>query len=237
MPFAGRKIFDLLCRNLKFVRFLLWVCHRKCLLQLFNSDCEDKVCLNSFVRKSKFVRFSLLVRHRKFLLKLFNSALFDVLRVVDDRGRFGSARAVNRRYISDCVPAKMRLKASAAFVSASALGMACGPALAGLLTFKTTILGLTFDSNTLPGWVMVVGWFVYLIFLLIGFKEPAHHPPPPARSSSNSSSKKKKSDVLSIEGVSRKFCSASVFRTILGFQSSRFFLPTVRDSQLSGLCR
>ncbi|VAI48054.1 unnamed protein product [Triticum turgidum subsp. durum] len=42
----------------------------------------------------------------------------------------GSARAVNRRYISDCVPLKMRLKASAGFVSASALGMACGPALA-----------------------------------------------------------------------------------------------------------
>ncbi|PWZ44573.1 hypothetical protein Zm00014a_021804 [Zea mays] len=37
----------------------------------------------------------------------------------------GSARAVNRRYISDCVPLKMRLQASAGFVSASALGMAC----------------------------------------------------------------------------------------------------------------
>ncbi|GAB4844419.1 hypothetical protein Ancab_037783 [Ancistrocladus abbreviatus] len=35
----------------------------------------------------------------------------------------GSARAVNRRYISDCVPSKMRMKASAGFVSASALGM------------------------------------------------------------------------------------------------------------------
>uniref|UniRef100_A0A0E0NJ73 SPX domain-containing protein n=1 Tax=Oryza rufipogon TaxID=4529 RepID=A0A0E0NJ73_ORYRU len=42
----------------------------------------------------------------------------------------GSARAVNRRYISDCVPLKTRLQASAGFVSASALGMACGPALA-----------------------------------------------------------------------------------------------------------
>ncbi|KAI4343277.1 hypothetical protein MLD38_027804 [Melastoma candidum] len=42
----------------------------------------------------------------------------------------GSARAVNRRYISDCVPLKIRMQASAGFVSASALGMACGPALA-----------------------------------------------------------------------------------------------------------
>ncbi|GFQ04312.1 spx domain-containing membrane protein at4g22990 [Phtheirospermum japonicum] len=44
---------------------------------------------------------------------------------------FGSARAVNRRYISDCVPLKIRMQASAGFVSASALGMACGPPLAG----------------------------------------------------------------------------------------------------------
>ncbi|CAN6166414.1 unnamed protein product [Urochloa humidicola] len=34
----------------------------------------------------------------------------------------GSARAVNRRYISDCVPARIRMQASAGFVSASALG-------------------------------------------------------------------------------------------------------------------
>ncbi|CAN6223584.1 unnamed protein product [Urochloa humidicola] len=33
----------------------------------------------------------------------------------------GSARAVNRRYISDCVPARIRMQASAGFVSASAL--------------------------------------------------------------------------------------------------------------------
>ncbi|KAL6633780.1 hypothetical protein ACP70R_026451 [Stipagrostis hirtigluma subsp. patula] len=64
----------------------------------------------------------------------------------------GSARAVNRRYISDCVPLKIRLQASAGFVSASALGMACGPGLAGLLQTKFQIYGLTFNQNTLPGW-------------------------------------------------------------------------------------
>ncbi|KAI4967516.1 hypothetical protein ZWY2020_025324 [Hordeum vulgare] len=31
----------------------------------------------------------------------------------------GSARAVNRRYISDCVPPRIRMQASAGFVSAS----------------------------------------------------------------------------------------------------------------------
>lgn len=86
--------------------------------------------------------------------------------------RLGSARAVNRRYISDCVPSKIRIKASAAFVSASALGMACGPALAGLLQWNFKLSFLTFSGNTLPGWVMAFAWLVYLAWLWIAFKEP-----------------------------------------------------------------
>ncbi|XP_075522844.1 SPX domain-containing membrane protein At4g22990-like isoform X3 [Primulina tabacum] len=87
---------------------------------------------------------------------------------------FGSSRAVNRRYISDCVPLKIRMQASAAFVSASALGMACGPALAGLLQTNFKIYGITFNQNTLPGWVMALGWLMYLVWLWISFREPAH---------------------------------------------------------------
>ncbi|CAK8532590.1 unnamed protein product [Lathyrus sativus] len=95
----------------------------------------------------------------------------------------GSARAVNRRYISDCVPLKIRMPASAGFVSASALGMACGPALAGILQTNFKIYNLTFNQNTLPGWVMAVAWLVYLVWLWISFKEPSHdveenHTPP-----------------------------------------------------------
>ncbi|KAH1075089.1 hypothetical protein J1N35_027417 [Gossypium stocksii] len=86
---------------------------------------------------------------------------------------FGSARAVNRRYISDCVPLKIRLQASAGFVSASALGMACGPALAGILQINFKIYKLTFNAMTLPGWVMAVAWLVYLIWLWFSFKEPS----------------------------------------------------------------
>ncbi|MQM11490.1 hypothetical protein Taro_044398, partial [Colocasia esculenta] len=85
----------------------------------------------------------------------------------------GSARAVNRRYISDCVPLKIRMQASAGFVSASALGMACGPALAGLLQTNFKIFSLTFNATTLPGWVMAVSWLIYLVWLWISFKEPA----------------------------------------------------------------
>ncbi|XP_071707746.1 SPX domain-containing membrane protein At4g22990-like isoform X2 [Rutidosis leptorrhynchoides] len=86
----------------------------------------------------------------------------------------GSSRAVNRRYISDCVPLKIRMQASAGFVSASALGMACGPALAGLLQVKFKIYNITINQNTIPGWVMAVAWLLYLIWLSISFKEPAH---------------------------------------------------------------
>ncbi|RWV84614.1 hypothetical protein GW17_00053659 [Ensete ventricosum] len=86
----------------------------------------------------------------------------------------GSARAVNRRYISDCVPLKTRMQASAGFVSASALGMACGPALAGLLQTNFKIYTLTFNQNTLPGWLMALAWLIYLFFLSISFREPVH---------------------------------------------------------------
>ncbi|XP_021285422.1 SPX domain-containing membrane protein At4g22990-like [Herrania umbratica] len=86
----------------------------------------------------------------------------------------GSARAVNRRYISDCVPLKIRMQASAGFVSASALGMACGPALGGILQTNFKIYKFTFNQDTLPGWVMAVAWLVYLMWLWISFKEPSH---------------------------------------------------------------
>ncbi|CAJ1977000.1 unnamed protein product [Sphenostylis stenocarpa] len=86
---------------------------------------------------------------------------------------FGSARAVNRRYISDCVPLKIRMQASAGFVSASALGMACGPALAGLLQTNFQIFNITFNQDTLPGWVMTIAWLLYLAWLWITFKEPS----------------------------------------------------------------
>ncbi|XP_061339949.1 SPX domain-containing membrane protein At4g22990-like isoform X2 [Gastrolobium bilobum] len=87
----------------------------------------------------------------------------------------GSARAVNRRYISDCVPVKLRMQASAGFVSASALGMACGPALACLLQTNFKIYKFTMNEETLPGWVMALAWLVYLLWLWFCFKEPPPH--------------------------------------------------------------
>lgn len=65
------------------------------------------------------------------------------------------------------------MKASAGFVSASALGMACGPALAGLLQANIKIFNVTFNADTLPGWVMAAAWLFYLLWLWISFQEPA----------------------------------------------------------------
>ncbi|CAN6999084.1 unnamed protein product [Brassica rapa subsp. trilocularis] len=104
----------------------------------------------------------------------------------------GSARVINRRYISDCVPLKLRMKASAGFVSASALGMACGPALACLFQTHFKICNLTFNEATLPGWFMALTWLVFLLLLLIYFKEPE---------------REIKENVLSPEGRPSSFCT------------------------------
>eukprot|EP00897_Mesotaenium_endlicherianum_P004815 jgi/Mesen1/4361/ME000022S03653 len=61
----------------------------------------------------------------------------------------GGARAINRRYIADHVPLERRTHDSAAFVSASALGMAAGPFIAGLtssLSFKALTCLLKFAT-------------------------------------------------------------------------------------------
>ncbi|ESQ38303.1 hypothetical protein EUTSA_v10029436mg, partial [Eutrema salsugineum] len=57
-----------------------------------------------------------------------------------------------------------------------ALGMACGPALGGLLQTNFKIYNLTINQDTVPGWVMTIAWLVYLVWLAILFREPAREP-------------------------------------------------------------
>ena len=87
---------------------------------------------------------------------------------------FGSARALNRRYIADTYPARERTAASAAFVSAGALGTSAGPAMAALFYF-----GVQSDSSNFywqvenaPCWFMAVIWAAYLVCLFYYFEEP-----------------------------------------------------------------
>lgn len=65
------------------------------------------------------------------------------------------------------------MKASAGFVSASALGMACGPAVACLLQTNFKFMKITFNQDTLPGWIMALAWFLYLLCVWTSFREPA----------------------------------------------------------------
>ncbi|XP_024368342.1 SPX domain-containing membrane protein OsI_21475 [Physcomitrium patens] len=97
-------------------------------------------------------------------------------------GRFlcglGGARAINRRYISDHVPVKQLTSASAAFVSASALGMAVGPALAGALSkLNFKIYGAPVNFVTSPGWLLFAAWAGYFLLIVLFFKEPERPQP------------------------------------------------------------
>eukprot|EP00891_Asterochloris_glomerata_P001311 jgi/Astpho2/1311/Aster-06184 len=87
---------------------------------------------------------------------------------------FGSARTVNRRYIADFTPKAQRTKASAAFVTCSAAGMALGPLLALPLQHFPDLhyLGLSFNPVTMGAWVMSAIWVVFLTITLICFSEP-----------------------------------------------------------------
>lgn len=92
---------------------------------------------------------------------------------------FGSARAINRRYIADTFPREERTAASAAFVSAGALGMSAGPAIASALNYFTTDQygkewngNLYWQSENAPGWFMFGTWTVYLICVIRYFQDP-----------------------------------------------------------------
>jgi len=86
---------------------------------------------------------------------------------------FGSARAINRRFIADTFSKRDRTAASASFVTAGALGMACGPALAAVLSRLSYPLGGTLWAlETSPGWVMMCMWSLFLVALVYFFEEP-----------------------------------------------------------------
>mmetsp|Transcript_11798 Transcript_11798/g.24043 ORF Transcript_11798/g.24043 Transcript_11798/m.24043 type:complete len:293 (-) Transcript_11798:732-1610(-) len=96
----------------------------------------------------------------------------------------GGARAVNRRYIADNVPLRDRTRVSSEFVTASAVGMAAGPGLSSLLSLipNWSVGAVNFNHMTSPGWLSFFLWALYLIILVIHFKEPPRvkddHPEP-----------------------------------------------------------
>lgn len=107
----------------------------------------------------------------------------------------GCARAINRRYIMHEVPQSKVRNFSAAFVSASALGMTVGPALASALVYVDfTVGGVVVNYCTASGWVLGFAWSLYLLLIFFFFKEPnkSHHVE--SESSKDSSSQPNEAD-------------------------------------------
>ncbi|KAL7554577.1 hypothetical protein ACHAWF_018061 [Thalassiosira exigua] len=89
---------------------------------------------------------------------------------------FGSARVINRRYIADYYSIEDRTSGMATFVSASAVGMAVGPALAASLSFVAPVghkhEHTAWTVETAPGYIMFVLWSIYIILNILFFEEP-----------------------------------------------------------------
>jgi MFS family permease len=86
---------------------------------------------------------------------------------------FGSARSINRRYIADSYSHAERTAASAAFVTAGALGMAAGPALSAVLNVAIgSGVSLWWQDENSPGWFMFGVWTIYLVMLIYYFEDP-----------------------------------------------------------------
>lgn len=91
---------------------------------------------------------------------------------------FGSARSLNRRYIADTFPRAERTAASAAFVTAGALGTSAGPALAAgmyQLGFGRDERSAWWVPENAPCWTMAIVWVAYGALVVCFFEEPRVH--------------------------------------------------------------
>jgi len=96
-------------------------------------------------------------------------------------GRFvsglGAPCGVNIRYIADTVPSVHRTAVSAIFMTVSALGMSMGPGMAVLLDFLdlefyVPVYGqVVINGMTGPGYLMFILWTIYLVILILTFKD------------------------------------------------------------------
>ena len=87
---------------------------------------------------------------------------------------FGSARAINRRFIADAYSTSGRTAASAAFVASGAAGMAFGPALSATLPLliANDRTNLWWQEENAPAWIVTGFWILFLILLIKYFENP-----------------------------------------------------------------
>lgn len=85
---------------------------------------------------------------------------------------FGSARAINRRFIADAFSHADRTAASAAFVASGAAGMSCGPALSAIMPLIVRDDNLWWQEENAPAWIVAGLWGIFLMVLIPLFKNP-----------------------------------------------------------------
>ena len=87
---------------------------------------------------------------------------------------FGSARAINRRFIADAYSTSGRTAASAAFVASGAAGMAFGPALSATLPLliANDRSNLWWQEENAPAWIVTGLWIIFLFLLVRYFQNP-----------------------------------------------------------------
>ena len=92
----------------------------------------------------------------------------------------GGPRGITRRYIADHVSLADRTEASSYFVTAGAMGLACGPLMSSLVSacrysFVTRwndVIIIQYELVTAPGWIMFLFFAGTLLAVLFGFDDP-----------------------------------------------------------------
>ncbi len=149
----------------------------------------------------------------------------------------GGPRVINRRYIADTVPLHDRTFFSAAFVASGSLGMATGPALAGVLShthFDMGEFGIV-DELKAPSWIMLIAWAALGASTVSYFKEPEERVSPHGRRLSVSSKPNEKLCMNKDEctGIGNGVKSAGVSND--GKEDAEQLLVSVPSSIASGL--
>lgn len=92
----------------------------------------------------------------------------------------GGPRGITRRYIADHVSLADRTEASSYFVTAGAMGLACGPLMSSLVsacrysfvTRYNDVIIIQYELVTAPGWIMFLFFAGTLLAVIFGFDDP-----------------------------------------------------------------
>ena len=92
----------------------------------------------------------------------------------------GGPRGITRRYIADHVSLADRTEASSYFVTAGAMGLACGPLMSSLVSASgysfvmrwNNVIIVQYELVTAPGWIMFTFFAFTLFAVILTFRDP-----------------------------------------------------------------